>query len=235
MKFKTEISSTSDLTSEKILKTKDKCIVLHAKRFEGKLRRLSVFTKKHGKLNVIVSLVDCKFPVLFEPFSVIDAEIVQIEEKFELKKAKLLEINFPENLKTFKYLNKLAFLVHNYTLPPNQKLFEMLRKYLKVRENFNLAYTSFLIKFCFFEGIFPDVERCKLCGSKRISLFSVEKGGTFCRNCLKSGFKWSLKHTEVVRVLLKKKLEEVQSFGIANSLISDIMKTLERHVERHLS
>ena len=160
-------------------------VVLKSKVLGEGLRALSLYTKKLGRLNAIVKVQRGEFPLKYEPFSVSEFTLSQKKERFEVVKSKLLEENFPRNSEELNYRAKISRLVIPLPIPGNHKLFTLIRSYLKVKSEFELAYTMFTAKFLFVEGIFPQLRKCVCCKSKEIVGFSLEKGGVVCRKCAK--------------------------------------------------
>ncbi len=185
-------------------------VVLKSRILGEGLRTLSLYTKKLGRLNAIVKVQRGEFPLKYEPFSVSEFTLSQRGERFEVLKSKLLEENFPRNGKELEYRAKVSRLVIPLPIPGNHKLFNLIRSYLKVKSEFELAYTMFTAKFLFVEGIFPQLRKCVRCKSEEIVGFSLEKGGVVCRKCAKGELlPWSRELSALTVKLTKEPFKEM--------------------------
>ncbi len=185
-------------------------VVLKSKDLGDRLRHLTVYTEKLGKVNLLVKLRSADFPIKYEPFSVTEFKLLQKGERWEVVEGKLVKENFPKNGKELLYRSKIARLLSPLELPPGRRLYRLIKRYME-EEGAPPAYQAFLMKFLFLEGLTPRLFRCIECGSSEISAFSVEKGGVLCRKCGEgSGLRWSREASVEAYTLTKEPLEKLK-------------------------
>ncbi|WP_456342693.1 DNA repair protein RecO [Thermovibrio sp.] len=205
-------------------------IVLKAQRLGEGLRALSLYTELLGRVGVIVKVRRGEFPVKYEPFSITRFKLVQKGDRFEVKEAKLIEENFPANQAELLYRARLVKPLLKMELPGSKKLFGLVESYLKIKEEFELAYPMFLSKLLFIEGLFPEVRRCVSCGRRKVVAFSVKRGGAVCSRCREEGdYKWSRELSRELIRLTKKPFEEVKG-DYRRELLTPITRALSGHL-----
>ncbi|RUM90944.1 MAG: DNA repair protein RecO [Thermovibrio sp.] len=213
---------------------KVKGIVLRSKNLGDRLRHLSLYTDRLGRINLIFKLDNSQFPLKYEPFSVSEFELLQKEDRWELKGAKLLEENFPQTFDELIYRSKISKLIYPYELQPSKKLFNLIRTYLRLNNSFKLSYVAFLSKFLYIEGIFPRLFSCVRCGSKGISGFSFEEGGVVCENCKREGeIDWNRLSSLQLREITKGAISEIKKKKF--NQLNRIRYALEKHAQYRLN
>jgi len=219
---------------------KVKGFILKSKNLGENLRQIVVFSDKLGMLNLIVKTNKIPFPLSVDLFSLSQFELVQIGERFEVKQVKLIEHNFPKSFRHFVYMSKIAKLLSQFPLAKNEKLFQMVERYLKITEKFNLAYTMFLVKFAFVEGIFPVLNRCAVCKKaigkdEEVGGFSIKHSGIVCFNCKDNhALKWNLKDSKLTIKLAKEPFHKAKTQKLANAQLGRIRSTFEKYVVERL-
>jgi len=214
--------------------------VLKSKALGEGLKQVVVFSRELGILNLIVRAGKIPFPLSVDLFSRSQFELVQIGERFEVKQVKLIEHNFPKSFRHFVYMSKIAKLLSQFPLAENEKLFQMIERYLKITEKFDLAYTMFLVKFAFVEGIFPVLNRCAVCKKvirkdEEVGGFSVEHGGIVCIGCKNPRtLKWNLKDAKFTLTLAKEAFDRLKKKKVNQAQLGRIRTTFEKYVTERL-
>lgn len=204
-------------------------IVLKSKRIGDRLRQLSVYSDKLGKVNLLVKVKPSEFPVKYEPFSITEFKLLQKGENWEVKEAKLLKENFPTKREELFFKSKISKFIFPYEIPPNWKLFKLLKTYLSQKSFFRITYVSFLAKFSFLEGLFPEIFKCVRCKSRKICGFSIEIGGTVCEKCKTGGeINWNRESSRELRIITVEPLSKIKKRKFKH--LNRIEKTLERHL-----
>ncbi|TCK06271.1 DNA repair protein RecO [Phorcysia thermohydrogeniphila] len=210
--------------------------VIYSRQIGEKLRQIAIYSDRIGKVGLIVKLKRGDFPLAVDLFSLSRFKVLQKGEDFELQEFKLIRPSFPESQEEFFYLSRIAKLLLPFHLPANRKLFTLIDRYFQVKESFQLAYTMFLLKFSFLEGIFPTLNRCVSCGSKSFQAFSLEKGGVVCNNCItKDSVPWSRYLSKLATQLTKESFEKEKSKDLPLEALDRIAKVFESHVNYRLS
>ncbi|OMH41181.1 DNA repair protein RecO [Desulfurobacterium indicum] len=208
-------------------------IVLKKEKLSERLFHLSLYTERMGKINALIRLELKDFPLSVEPFSLSIFNLKITGERTEIMKVKLLKHNVPKDIRKFKYLSLIAKYVDSFTgSAPEKKIFELTRFYMmNVKDRFLLAATMFIIKLAFFEGLFPNLTRCAICGSsKNISGFSLEEGSIVCNKCSRGNLiPWNETLSKETIYLLKNSFFSIK-FCRINSL-----KRIRNLFEKHLS
>ncbi len=203
-------------------------IVLKSKNLGDRLRHLSVYARKLGKINLIVKVKASEFPLKYEPFSITLFKLQQKGEKWEVLEGKLLKENFPKNREEFLYRSKVARLIAPLELPPNEKLYRLIEKYV-AEEGAPPTYTAFLMKFIFVEGLMPRLFRCVKCGSPAITHFSVKQGGVVCKKCYdREDIRWNRETSKEAHTLTKEPLNRLKTMDFK------WLNLIETAAEKHL-
>lgn len=203
-------------------------VVLKSRDLGDRLRHLSVYTERLGKLNLIVKVQSKEFPIKYEPFSVTRFKLQQKGEKWEVLESKLVEENFPTNRKELIYRAKVSKVLLPLDLPPGKRLYRLVKMYMR-EKGAPPTYAAFLMKLIFLEGLMPRLFRCTECGSREIAGFSVEKGGVVCRKCKEEkDLNWKKAVSEEVYLLTKEPLEELKKRKFR------WLNLIETAAERHL-
>ncbi len=209
------------------------CYVLKSSNLGNGLKHVAVFSKELGRVDLLAKLERGSFPLALEPFSTTEIEAQIKGERLEIRKYKLLKFNFPVGKEQLTYLSKLSKLFIPYQLAPNVRLFELLQHYSQMKENFQLAYAMFSLKFSFLEGIFPVLNRCIKCGSSRLVAFSVKHGGAVCFRCREEeDFPWSAELSRTAVKLAKNPFSSEKDRKYDN--LYRIINPIEKHIEYRL-
>lgn len=211
-----------------------KGVVLKAKRLGEGLRALSLYTELLGRINVIVKVKRGEFPIKYEPFSVTLFKLLQKGERFEVQEAKLIRENFPQSQEELLYRTRLVRPLLNSQFPGSQKLFKLIEFYIPLKEELQLAYSMFLSKLLFIEGLFPEVRKCISCGSKEVVAFSVKRGGVVCKRCTGEGdLKWNRELSRELIKLTKRPFGEVRR-EYRQELLPRITELLVSHLKERV-
>ncbi|WP_457567529.1 DNA repair protein RecO [Desulfurobacterium sp.] len=206
-------------------------IIIRRKKLSSRLIHVTAYTEKLGKIDALAT-VDLKvFPVKLEPFSVSRLKLKISGEKMEVTEATLIKANLPESINRFKYMNNIARYLINFTgSVPDERIFNLTVFYTNIKRNFITATTMFLVKLTYFEGLFPIIDRCVMCGTRKISGFSVEEGGTLCPKCAagKPLLYWNRKLTVKTLEFLKKSFYSIKREKTDN--ITAIKNAFEKHL-----
>jgi len=203
-------------------------IVLKSRDLGDRLRHLSVYTERLGKLDLLVKIQSKEFPLKYEPFSVTLFKLKQKGEKWEVSESKLVKDNFPKNREELLYRAKISRLLLPLQLPPDRKVYRLVKMYMGER-GAPPTYTAFIMKFLFLEGLMPRLFKCVECGSREISGFSVEKGGVVCKKCKSDeDLSWKRKVSEEAYRLTKEPLEKLKKNKFK------WLSLIETAAERHL-
>ncbi|WP_163328919.1 DNA repair protein RecO [Desulfurobacterium thermolithotrophum] len=213
-----------------------KGFVLRSKHLGSNLKHITAFTDKLGKVDFIVKLKRGDFPLKFDLFSLSSFQLNQKGEGYELKEADLIKSYFPESIEKFFYLSKISKLLIPYHLVESKKLFRLIEAYFSVEKSYSVAYTMFLLKFAFIEGIFPVLTKCVNCSSKKVISFSIEKGGVVCQSCVNSkSFSWNFELSKLALNLAKNSFEKMKDIEISYVKLEKINKVFETHIKYRLS
>jgi DNA repair protein RecO (recombination protein O) len=213
-----------------------KGFVIYSRQIGERLRQVALYTDKLGKVSLIVKLKKGDFPLAVDLFSLSRFKVVQKGSDLELQEFRLIRSHFPSDEEEFFYLSKVAKLLFPLQLPPSRKLFSLIDRYFQVKESFQLAYTMFLLKFSFLEGIFPTLNRCVSCGSKNFQAFSLKKGGVVCSKCLtKDSLSWNRYLSKLATQLTKEPFEKEKTKNVPLESLDRITKVFESHVNYRLS
>jgi len=213
-------------------------VVLSRKLLGNGLRSLTIYTERLGKVNALVKVERGDFPLKYEPFSISLFNFKFKGDRVEVEGAALVKPLFPTDLPKLKYLFKISSLLSGLSLPQNGKLYALLKSYLEVGKDYEVAFLMFLSKLLFLEGIFPQLSRCVKCSSKDFTFFSPEEGGVLCSRCAKENkllFSWSRESSKLLLKLTKKPFKEV-SQELSTQERRDLGKLLQpltEHLKRY--
>ena len=203
-------------------------IVLRSRDLGDRLRHISVYTEKLGKIDLLVKVLSKEFPLKYEPFSLTLFKLNQKGDKWEVLESKLVKENFPKSTEELTYRAKVAKAILPLQLPPDRKTYRLIKMYMG-QGGAPPTYTAFLMKFLFLEGLMPRLFRCVECGSRKITGFSVEKGGVVCEKCKgEEDLIWKREVSEEAYRLTKEPLEQLKKKKFK------WLNLIERAAERHL-
>ena len=209
-------------------------VVLKSKNLGDRLRQISIYSDKLGKVNLIFKYGLSEFPLKYEPFSISEFEVIQKRDRWELKGSRLIRENFPKSREELLFRSRISRLIYPYELQPSRRLFELIKTYISQREHLELSYVAFLSKFLFIEGIFPRIWRCVECGSPNLSGFSLKKGGVVCKKCRgREDFNWNREMSLQLKEITKNPLKKLKERNF--SRLSDIGRVLEKHAQFRLN
>jgi DNA repair protein RecO (recombination protein O) len=214
-----------------------KGFVLRSKLLGNNLKVVTVYTDRLGRVDFVAKTKRGDFPLKLDLFSFSYFTLLQKGEKWELQKAKLIRHHFPKSLDQFFYLSRVSKLLVQFELPNSEKLFKLIENYFLIRDSFKLAYTMFLLKFSFIEGIFPSLTKCTNCGDTRITVFSLSKGGVLCRKCKiqeKDTVPWNTYLSKLSLKLAKEPFLKVKNERISPKNLSNINAVFENHLRFRL-
>ena len=208
--------------------------ILKSKWLGSNLKHLNLFGDKTGRIDVVVRIKKGEFPLKYETFSLSHFIGLNVGDKLKVRDCELIESNIPETLERLSYLSKISRFYLSYAFSENEKLFSLLKHYIKVKESFDLAIAMFVVKFSFFEGIFPVVLRCANCGSSRLSSFSLKEGGAICEKCGKGEFRWNRELGVLSMSFLKKPFNVLKLSRYRGRDLSLIQTVFKNHLDFRL-
>ncbi|MEO2069074.1 MAG: DNA repair protein RecO [Desulfurobacteriaceae bacterium] len=214
-----------------------KGFILRSKLLGNKLKIITAYTDKLGKVDFIAKTKRGDFPLKLDLFSLSRFLVLQKGEKWELQEAFLVRHHFPQSLEQFYYLSRISKLLIFRELPRNEKLFKLIDNYFLVEDSFELAYTMFLLKFSFIEGIFPALTKCIDCGNSRIVIFSFSKGGVLCQKCKNKSEEivpWNVFLSKLSIRLAKEPFSKVKNEKISLRNLYVINTVFEKHLRLRL-
>ena len=155
------------------------------------------------------------------------------------KMSKLVKVNAIKQIQwpifktSFFLLNELA----NKLIYPSIKNFNFYKNLLPITINssFNDQKTQLIIlqKFCKLSGIELFVDKCVLCGSKKIKTINFNLNGLICKDCFAQNNKelYPLNFNKLVYFLFKEKYDLIDNFNnyyqtLINYLITYIKNSL---------
>lgn len=207
-----------------------RAFVLRSKWIGERLKHVSLFGERIGRFDVVVRLRRGEPPLKFENFSVSELELLNAGERFRVVSSRLISANVPEGMERFYYLNSVSKVYLRYALSGSEKLFELLLRYASIRERFELARTMLILKFTFFEGLFPILRACIRCGSSDLSSFSLEEGGVLCTGCGAGDFSWNSRLTVLSNLLLRRSFNSLRERKFAAGDLRRIFSVFESHL-----
>lgn len=202
---------------------KDLAVVLKRKKFGEADNLITVFSKNHGKLEILAKgsrKIKSKFIGHLEPFSLVRISVVS-GRSFEILTSIQLEksfLNLKEDLDKLSLINFISEITDSITAErvSNPKLFNLILKTLSSNAWKNkprLISLFFLIKLLELLGYAPHLDYCVKCKNKELEplYFSYYWGGVLCKNC-KDSYPLKKINKETLDVL--KKLQRIPSDNV---------------------
>ena len=174
-------------------------IVLRQTKTSYNRRMILLFSKKYGKISAGTSLGDkgrSKSSLALRPFTFGRYELFANANSYNINRAEVLKSYFGIGEDVDKYMNGAYVLEFTEKVLeegiPQPGIFNLLLDFFDLLENREkgigtlvLAYQTKLFKLA---GVFPELDRCTVCGKKRSecegdSYFGIESGGFVCREC----------------------------------------------------
>ncbi|MBR0127202.1 MAG: DNA repair protein RecO [Firmicutes bacterium] len=174
-------------------------IVLRQTKTSYNRRMILLFSKKYGKISAGTSLGDkgrSKSSLALRPFTFGRYELFANANSYNINSAEVLRSYFGIGEDVDKYMNGAYVLEFTEKVleegVPQPGIFNLLLDFFDLLENREkgigtlvLAYQTKLFKLA---GVFPELDRCTVCGKKRSecegdAYFGIESGGFICGEC----------------------------------------------------
>lgn len=171
-------------------------IILKEIKYGETSKILNIYTKELGKISIIVKGAynpKSKLIANTQTFSLNEFQLRKGKNFYYITDADLVEsfYSIREDIDRIVYGYYMLELIDK-SVPmeqQNEKLYEVLKKGLKVLDGLNEKFLEFIIgyelKFISFLGYRPVLDRCVNCGEKHLSKvkFSIDNGGLLCDKC----------------------------------------------------
>ncbi len=174
-------------------------IVLRQTKTSYNRRMILLFTRKYGKISAGTSLGDkgrSKSSLALRPFTFGRYELFANANSYNINSAEVIKSYFGIGEDVDKYMNGAYVLEFTEKVlgegVPQPGIFNLLLDFFDVLENREkgigtlvLAYQTKLFRYA---GVFPELERCTVCGKPRSECggepyFGIESGGFICSDC----------------------------------------------------
>ncbi len=208
--------------------------VLKSKWLGNNLKQLNLFGEKIGRIDLIVKVEKGEFPLKYETFSLSKFRTLNFEGKFKVLNCSLVKSFVPESFEHFNYLSSISRVYLRYVMNFNEKIFSLLNYYMGLRTDFDLAISMLIVKFCFFEGLFPEVLKCVSCGTSSIHAFSLKEGGAICKKCGSGEFTWNRDLGLLSFKLLREPFRRLKGKAFALNHLRKVRLVFESHLRYRL-
>lgn len=226
-----------------------KGVVIRQTKYSESDKILTIFTKEKGKIQAIAK--GSRKP---RSHLMGSTEIFCYSEFLMYTGKNLYNINQGQTIDSFYSLRediyKLSYATFILELidasvleeEPNERLFELLVKTLKILsdmdDNYRKLLFAFQIKYISFIGFKPQMNSCVNCGSdiNKAIKFDIIEGGTVCEKCFANHDQINISQDviNIMKKLMYSKLEEVNQIIISKKEEAKIEEVLFRYITSHI-
>lgn len=229
---------------------KTKGIVLHEMPIGDYDKRLIILTKEQGKVTAFVKGArrsNNRMLASTQIFAYGEYVLYRGKSSFNVQQGELIE-HFHrlrldiEDLTYAMFLLEFVDFVASEEME-NQSLMKLLLYALntidKERMNTRLTVQTFLLKAMSIIGFTPWVNNCAICNKEEnLSFFSPDSGGLICddvTHIVKDKIKVSPATIHAIRYTLSRKTEEIFSYEIEGSYLTELEYLMHQYVKQHLN
>jgi len=226
---------------------KDEAIVLRKSLVGENDISITVYLKKAGKENIYVPFGQIiKNPIvpISEPFNWFKGIFIKRKGKLYIKEidnSKNLAVVIAKNLNKFEKAERLSRLFNKYVISPDEKLFIFLKRffyYLSISKNPELDELNFLIKFIYLNGIFPQLENCKICGTKitryNFGYISIEENSSICKICNNQTSKIGYEDIKILKRLKDLPFKDLKKIDLSLRKIKKLKEFSYKYLQENL-
>lgn len=177
--------------------TNSEGIVLRQIKTTGGRRIVIIFTKRYGKISMGTGSNErnakSKAALAIRPFTYGTYEFYKNREYYNLSTGEVKRSYYAIGEDIDKYMSASFVLeLTEKFLPediPQPRIFNLLLDFLEALEKrkrrFETLILAYELKALGILGVAPVMDKCVLCGSEKVSRFSVIDGGMICEECFK--------------------------------------------------
>ncbi|MBU5293999.1 DNA repair protein RecO [Anaerosalibacter bizertensis] len=225
---------------------KSEGIVLREVKFEETNKILTIFSRKYGKITAMAKgALRPRSPLIAssQVFSYSDYNFYKGKSFYHVNQGDIIDSFYPirEDMNRLLYGAYLLELVDSSTVEevPSEKLFELLKKGLKVLSSLNKDFLKFIIgfeiKYISFLGYRPYLNKCVLCGEdiNDTLKFSISHGGVICERCFKldpGSKKMDKRMLNYLKQLLYTSLDELDNIKIPKDVMIKIQDIMVKYI-----
>lgn len=225
-------------------------VVIRQTKYSEYDKIITIFTKEKGKIQAIAKGARRPKSQLMgstDIFCYSDFLLFSGKNLYNVNQSQIIDsfYSIREDIYKLSYGAFILELVDSSVLEeePNELLFELLLKTLKVLSEMDGGYEklslAFQLKYISFVGFKPQLTRCVCCQGETNGdiRFDVLEGGVVCSKCFTSNFSQISVKSDIIEVmkrLLYCKLDELDSLVISKAEQKKIEEVLLRYITSHI-
>lgn len=225
---------------------KSEGIVLREVKFEETNKILTIFSRKYGKVTAMArGALRPRSPLIAssQVFSYSDYNFYKGKSFYHVNQGDIIDsfYSIREDMNRLLYGAYILELVDSSIVEevPNERLFELLKKGLKVLSGLDKDFLKFIIafeiKYISFLGYRPYLNKCVLC-DKNINntlKFSINYGGVICEDCFKLDHyseKMDILMLNFLKDLLCAPLDELDEIKIPEDVMFKLQDIMVKYI-----
>lgn len=218
-------------------------IIIREKDYGDTSKIIDVFTKDYGIIGVIAKGSKSMKSKLRSVTTKFTYGIFNIYYK-ENKLSTLKEVDIINNFKNIrKDINLIAY--STYLLDLSEQVYKqnnsidiyniLISTLIKINDKYDsLALTNIVeLKYLYYLGVMPELDRCSICGSTDIITLSSDKGGYICSNCRTYEKILDSKTLKLLRMFYYVDISKIDKLSISDNIKNEINEFLDAYYERY--
>lgn len=218
-------------------------IIIREKDYGDTSKILDVFTRDYGIIGVIAKGSKSMKSKLRSVTSKFTYGIFNLYYK-EGKLSTLNEVDIINNFKNIKMnINFIAY--STYLLDLSEQVYKqnnscdiyniLIDTLIKINEKFDIFALINIaeLKYLYYLGVMPELDRCCICGSTEIITLSSDKGGYICNNCRTFEKILDNKSLKLIRMFYYVDISKIDKLSISDDIKSEINDFLDSYYERY--
>lgn len=218
-------------------------IIIREKDYGDTSKIIDVFTKDYGIIGVIAKGSKSMKSKLRSVTTKFTYGIFNIYYK-ENKLSTLKEVDIINNFKNIrKDINLIAY--STYLLDLSEQVYKqnnsidiyniLISTLIKINDKYDsLALTNIVeLKYLYYLGVMPELDRCSICGSTDIITLSSDKGGYICSNCRTYEKILDSKTLKLLRMFYYVDISKIDKLSISDNIKNEINEFLDAYYEKY--
>ncbi len=218
-------------------------IILNEKNYGDTSKIVDLFTPQYGIIGVIAK--GCKsmksnlrsvtgkltygvFTIYYKKDKLSILSEVSIIDNFS---------NIKKDIEKISYASFLLDLTRQvYKQNNNRELYDLLISAVKkINEGFSsLIITNIIeLKFLKYLGVMLNLDGCSICGSKKITTLSIDKGGYVCSNCSNNEPIISDKAIKLIRMYTLVDINKISKLDINKNVVLEINSFIDEYYDKY--
>ncbi len=218
-------------------------IIIREKDYGDTSKIIDIFTRDYGIIGVIAKGSKSMKSKLRSVTTKFTYGIFNLYYK-EGKLSTLIEVDIIDNFKNIRTdINAIAY--STYLLDLSEQVYKqnnssniyniLISTLIKINDKYDLLALINIVelKYLYYLGVIPELDRCCICGSTNIITLSSDKGGYICNNCKTFERILDNKTLKLIRMFYYVDISKIDKLNISDSVKNEINDFLDAYYEKY--